>query len=825
VIKNAANLGWPYCTGPNTPYNDFDFATMTSGSTFDCANPTNNSPNNTGLTNLPPAEGAEVWYTDAASAEFPELGTGCRCPMAGPMYHYDAASTSDRKFPQYHDDTPFFYEWGRNYVKEFRLDANRDLIKINSFTPTFSFIRPMDMEFGPDGAMYVLEWGTGFGGGNADSGLYRIDYIKSDRAPIARASATPSSGPLPLAVAFSSSGSMDPDGDALTFAWDFQSNGSVDSTERNPSFTYTKAGNYTAKLTVRDSTGKTAVANVPITAGNTAPTVTIQGPVEGGFFDFGDRIGYEVEVSDPQDGTIDCSRVVAQPALGHDTHAHPLDELQACEGAFETLSDAGHGGTVNVFYVLEARYTDLGAKGAQPLVGRDLITLQPKRKQAEFYSSQSGITAQNTGDTAGGGQNVTSVNNGDRISFTPMNLKNIDSVTYRWAGTIPGSRIEVHVDSPTGPLISDSGLITPTTGAQTYQDVTVPITDPGGTHELFFVFFNQSNLANLFNLNWIDFNGAGVSLPDQGCLLDSGQLTVIAPDGGSVSIGRSGSNLQVSGADNPDPSCGGSTVDNVDTIKVYGGGGNEQVTLDLANGPLGPGATAESSGTSEIEVALALGGGDDAVSVQGGNANDKFTVGVGGLNLNGDSDADVRLASVEDLTLGGGGGTDTLSAAGGQGTGGAYAKPVTLTGGSSHDVLTGGLAADMAQGGDGNDTFKALSVADGADTFDGGTGSDAVTYGARVTAVRVSLDGVANDGDSNGAEGDDIRVDVEKVTGGRGNDSIDDGGQVVKNTFQGGPGADTLNAADGVAKNDTVDGGTGTDSCTVDAGDTVISCP
>ena len=33
-----------------------------------------------------------------------------------------------------------------------------------------SFIRPMDFEFGPDGALYLIEWGTGFGGNNDDSG-------------------------------------------------------------------------------------------------------------------------------------------------------------------------------------------------------------------------------------------------------------------------------------------------------------------------------------------------------------------------------------------------------------------------------------------------------------------------------------------------------------------------------------------------------------------------------------------------------------------------------------------------------------------------------
>ena len=53
-------------------------------------------------------------------------------------------------------------------------------------------MRPMDLEFGPDGAMYLIEWGSGFGGNNDDSGVYRIDYINPDvdLAPIAVAGGT-----------------------------------------------------------------------------------------------------------------------------------------------------------------------------------------------------------------------------------------------------------------------------------------------------------------------------------------------------------------------------------------------------------------------------------------------------------------------------------------------------------------------------------------------------------------------------------------------------------------------------------------------------------
>ena len=40
------------------------------------------------------------------------------------------------------------------------------------------------MEFGPDGALYVIDWGNGFNGNNADYGIYRIDYMagRDDRS-------------------------------------------------------------------------------------------------------------------------------------------------------------------------------------------------------------------------------------------------------------------------------------------------------------------------------------------------------------------------------------------------------------------------------------------------------------------------------------------------------------------------------------------------------------------------------------------------------------------------------------------------------------------
>ena len=88
--RQAGNFGWPYIIADNKPYRDFDFTPPgTPGALFNPAAPVNNSPNNTGPMNLPPAQGALIWYPYATSSQFPELGTGGRTAMAGPVYHFD----------------------------------------------------------------------------------------------------------------------------------------------------------------------------------------------------------------------------------------------------------------------------------------------------------------------------------------------------------------------------------------------------------------------------------------------------------------------------------------------------------------------------------------------------------------------------------------------------------------------------------------------------------------------------------------------------------------------------------------------------------------
>jgi hypothetical protein len=175
--RGAGNFGWPYVIANNQAYRDFNFATMTPGSLFDPAALVNDSPNNTGPQNLPPAQPALIWYPYAASSQFPELGTGGRTIAAGPVYHFDPALTSAIKLPEYYDDTLFIYDWQRQWIKEVKLDSEGNILKINPFAPNIPLARPIEMELGPDGALYILEWGSEFGGGNADAQLVRIEFL------------------------------------------------------------------------------------------------------------------------------------------------------------------------------------------------------------------------------------------------------------------------------------------------------------------------------------------------------------------------------------------------------------------------------------------------------------------------------------------------------------------------------------------------------------------------------------------------------------------------------------------------------------------------
>ncbi|WNO76148.1 carbohydrate-binding protein [Streptomyces sp. AM8-1-1] len=493
-ITGPGNYGWPYCTGTNTAsetYNEYTFPSGPGAAMYNCAGgPANNSFRNTGLATLPAAKPSWIKYGDAGSP--PEFGGGSESPMGGEVYRYDAGLNSSVKFPQSLDGRYFASEYGRRWIKavEVRSDGSYGLIEDFPWTGT----QVMDSDFGPDGALYVLDYGSGSG----NQALYRIEYIGgSNRNPIAKAAVDKTSGPTPLTVAFSSQGSSDPEGKALTYSWNFGDG--TTSTAANPSHTYTTAGTYRPTLTVRDPEGLTGTASLVVTAGNTAPTVTLTTPADGALFSFGDTVPFTVTATDPDDGPVDCAKVKVTYLLGHDSHRHQITSKNGCSGSIAVPADGEHDSAANLYGVFDAEYTDNGG-----LTSHSVRILQPRHRQAEHFTAQSGIQTADHG-AAEGAKTVGFTDNGDWVSFQPYALSNARSVTARVSSGGVGGTLEVRAGSATGTLLG-SMAVAPTGGWENFTDVSTNLANaPSGTTTLYLVFKGVTGQGNLFDVDAFTF--------------------------------------------------------------------------------------------------------------------------------------------------------------------------------------------------------------------------------------------------------------------------------------------------------------------------------
>lgn len=294
-------FGWPYFQGNNIAYPSRDFENDEVGELFNPAAPVNNSPNNTGARELPPAQESLIWYPYATYDKFPMLGAGSRSAMGGPFYFTDMYPESNVKLPDYYNGKWFIYEWARSWVKVVSFDENDQMIKIEPFYAQNQFHKPIDFGFGPDGSIYMLEYGANYFANNSDAALIRIRYAGGNLQPVPVIAATNSVGPAPLSVEFNGEGSSDPDpDDELTFTWDF-GNGEQ-SSEVNPTYTYTEPGIYKATLTVSDVAGERVTAQTEIKVGNGSPEVSIDFGGNRSFYFNNQEISYAVTVEDHEDG-------------------------------------------------------------------------------------------------------------------------------------------------------------------------------------------------------------------------------------------------------------------------------------------------------------------------------------------------------------------------------------------------------------------------------------------------------------------------------------------------------------------------------------------
>jgi Ca2+-binding RTX toxin-like protein len=282
-----------------------------------------------------------------------------------------------------------------------------------------------------------------------------------------------------------------------------------------------------------------------------------------------------------------------------------------------------------------------------------------------------------------------------------------------------------------------------------------------------------------------------------------------------------------SGADVLRGDDGNNTGDNGDDI-LEGGAGDDSINggagVDSINGGAGNDLLEGAAGSDTL-----ISGGDGDDDLEGGDGNDTLS-GDGGQdlldgnsgsdNLNGGGDFDAadyssRLTPVSASA-------DDVPGDGESGEGDNIASDVEdLYGGADDDTLVGNGGDGILDGAGGDDS---LDGGPGADDLIGGAGADRATYAGRAAPLFMDLTTLGGDGEVN--ENDDIAGDVEKVTGGSGNDTLI--GNAGSNLLFGGEGADTINGGDGFdllhgdGGADNLNGAGGTDLMFGDAGNDTL---
>ncbi|MER6117366.1 ThuA domain-containing protein [Streptomyces sp. NPDC001743] len=303
VITSAGNQGWPYCMGNKQPYRDrsnTDAKKLTGW--YDCDHLKNESPRNTGLTDIPAARDNMIWFSPQGGGPvYPERSDGSGLPsyveseatytepyfkgggqavMSGPTYHRSQVNTeSGDAWPAYWEDKWFIGDES-NANNRVAVTVDPDRVK-DAGAPAFgedlrSIIAPgggatqlqswMDAKFGPDGALYMLDYAGGFFSLHPNQKLIRISYHGGPATPNPQAAgARVVAQSKPKTVAFSGTRAG-----GVAWEWDF-GDGSAPSHEAAPTHTYADYGTYHAKLTVTYADGEKATATIDAKAGCSAP--------------------------------------------------------------------------------------------------------------------------------------------------------------------------------------------------------------------------------------------------------------------------------------------------------------------------------------------------------------------------------------------------------------------------------------------------------------------------------------------------------------------------------------------------------------------------
>lgn len=306
----AGNFGWPFVIADNKPYPIMDFASGKPGVMTDPAAPKNPGTRNTGLTDLPPAQPALIYYPYGASAEFPVVGTGSRNAMAGPVFYYE----KNRKWnllDAANDHTLLTYDWARGKIWMAKLDEQEKLKSLVPFVD--KLMHPMDLEMAADGTVWLLEYGSGWYF-NKNGRIRRLRPATDNHAPVIVAEAVAGQPGT-----FTVKSVTDADNDTVAFRWFLTTGVDEKDLGKEPTVTVPAGAGSELRAVAMDTKGGVTVTRFPLEVAKVVePTLTLEFPAKPAALAFGEALAFKVTAPTAPDAKGVSVRARYIPPTGHD---------------------------------------------------------------------------------------------------------------------------------------------------------------------------------------------------------------------------------------------------------------------------------------------------------------------------------------------------------------------------------------------------------------------------------------------------------------------------------------------------------------------------
>lgn len=246
-------------------------------------------------------------------------------------------------FPSEYRGNYFFGDYVQGFIR--RLSFN-PTIEAKEFDPNAGTV--VSLKESPDGQLFFLNVFPGE--------LYSIKFSTGNQPPLAKVTADKTYGDKPLTVKFSSAGSSDPEGKALTYKWDFKDGNR--SIEKTPTHTFKKKGLFNISLVVNDGEVDSQPVAIEISVGNLPPTIESLAPVDGSKYNAGDNISYFGNATDPENKKLPNSAYSWEIIFHHADHIHPfLGPIKGKTSGQFTIPNIGEF-EANVFYEIKLTVTD-----------------------------------------------------------------------------------------------------------------------------------------------------------------------------------------------------------------------------------------------------------------------------------------------------------------------------------------------------------------------------------------------------------------------------------------------------------------------------------